>query len=278
MDKLTLKRILPSVVFILFLIPIITSSLLDLEKKKENELIQQRILAEELAKRKAWETEEKKYLMGKFDQTKEENFIPIPSRHTTNIEYKMYLRKETLEAFLQMQETAKKDQIELKIASATRNFDYQKDIWNNKWTGAMLAGGKNLFKNFPNELERFKKILEYSAVPGTSRHHWGTDIDINDSTPEYFDSKKGEKEYAWLIKNAVSFGFCQPYNLKGSERPEGYNQEKWHWSYLPLAKIFTEEYKNLIKEEDITGFWGDKYVPEQDLINKQVLSINPDCL
>lgn len=278
MDNPILKRVLPIAVFILFLIPIITSSLLDLEKKRENEIIQQRILAEKEAQRKVWEAEEKIYLMGKFDQTQKENFILIPSSQTTNSEYKMYLRKETLEAFLQMQEAGKKEGIELKIASATRNFIYQKNIWNNKWNGIILVDGKNLAESIPNELERFKKILEYSAVPGTSRHHWGTDIDINDSTPGYFDFEKGEKEYAWLVKNAPSFGFCQPYTLKGSDRPYGYFEEKWHWSYLPLAKTFTEEYKNLIKEEDINGFLGDKYVLGQDLINKQVLSINPECL
>ncbi|MFA5778339.1 MAG: M15 family metallopeptidase [Candidatus Paceibacterota bacterium] len=278
MDKSTLKRVLPIAVFILLLVPIITSSLLDLEKKRENELIQQRILAEELAQRKAWEAEEKNYLMGKFDQTQKENFILIPSSQATNSEYKMYLRKEALEAFLQMQEAGRKDGIELKIASATRNFGYQKNIWNNKWNGIILVNGKNLAESIPNELERFKKILEYSAVPGTSRHHWGTDIDINTATPEYFNTDEGIKVYAWLVKNAPLFDFCQPYTLKGSDRPYGYFEEKWHWSYLPLAKTFTEEYKNLIKEEDISGFLGDKYVLGQDLINKQVLSINPDCL
>lgn len=120
--------------------------------------------------------------------------------------------------------------------------------------------------------------MEYSAVPGTSRHHWGTDIDINNSTPPYFDSEKGELEYAWLVKNAPLFGFCQPYTLKGTARPTGYNEEKWHWSYLPLAKTFTQEYKNLIKDGDIKEFLGDEYVSGQDLINKHVLGINPDCL
>lgn len=277
MDNSTLKRVLSIVVFIFFLILIATFSLLNLEKKRENEIIQQRILAEQQAKRIELETQEKIYLMGKFDPAQRENFVVVPAEYNAS-GYKMYLRNETLNAFLEMAKAADKEEIDLKIASATRNFDYQKNIWNNKWTGVMLVNGKNLNASISDGLERFKKILEYSAVPGTSRHHWGTDIDINDSTPSYFDSEKGEKEYAWLVKNAISFGFCQPYNLKGSERPEGYNQEKWHWSYLPLAKIFTEEYKNLIKEEDISGFLGDKYVLGQDLINKQVLSINPDCL
>ena len=270
MDKLTLKRILPAFVFILFLILIITSSLLDLEQKRANELILEQQRAQK-------ENEEKIYLMGKFDPAQREDFILIPKLYTIGGN-KMYLRKETLDAFLKMQDAAEKDEIELKIASATRNFDYQKDIWNNKWSGFTLVDGKNLSVSIPDGLERFKKILEYSAVPGISRHHWGTDIDINVATPEYFEGESGQKEYQWLVKNAWVFGFCQPYDLKGSVRPTGYNEEKWHWSYLPLAGTFTEEYKNLITENDIRGFLGDEYVVGQNLIANYVANINLDCL
>ena len=270
MNKDTFKHIFPVFVFLLLLTPIVTSSLLDLEQKKANELIleQQRIEKE---------AEEKVYLLGKFNQSQREDFAPVPAEY--NIAgYKMYLRKETLNAFENMAEAALKDGVELNIASATRNFDYQKDLWNKKWTGTTLVGLQDLSKSIPNGLDRFKKILEYSAVPGTSRHHWGTDIDINGATPEYFETEKGEQVYAWLTTNAPSFGFCQTYTLKGSARLTGYNEEKWHWSYLPLSRTFTEEYKNLIKDSDISGFDGDQYVQNFDLINDYVLSINPECL
>lgn len=257
--------------------PIFTSSLLDFEQKKKDEKIYQKLLAEQLARKKTEEIEEKIYLMGKFNPGEREDFILIPAEYTTN-KSKMYLRKEALSAFLEMRNSADKDEIELKIASATRNFFYQKDIWNNKWTGITIVDGQNLSKSIPNGLERFKKILEYSAVPGASRHHWGTDIDINDANPPYFETEQGKKEYIWLVKNAWEFGFCQPYNLKGNERKTGYNEEKWHWSYLPLARTFTQKYKKLIKNEDINGFLGDENVIGQDLINNYVLSINPDCL
>ncbi|MCX6752199.1 MAG: M15 family metallopeptidase [Candidatus Nomurabacteria bacterium] len=221
--------------------------------------------------------QDKIYLTGKFDPSQRNDFSPVPAE--LNIGgYKMYLRKETLDAFLKMEEAAEKDNVDLKIASATRNFDYQKKLWNDKWTGVKIVDGKSLLKSIPDELERFKKILEYSAVPGASRHHWGTDFDINDATPEYFETEKGEKVYDWLVENAPSFGFCQPYNVKESERATGYNEEKWHWSYALLSKNFTEEYRNLIKNADIKGFDGDEYVPSFDLINDYVLAINPDCL
>ena len=278
MKKLTLKHVFPLSIFIISLILIFSSLLLKLEEKRENERIYQRILTEQQALKEAEEKiQQKIYLMGKFDPTQREDFVLIPKKYTTN-ENKMYLRKETLAAFLKMQEAADKNKIDLKITSATRNFNYQKNIWNNKWTGITLVDGKNLSKSIPDGLERFKKILEYSATPSTSRHHWGTDIDINDANPEYFETEKGKKVYEWLVINAPLFGFCQPYNLKGTDRATGYNEEKWHWSYLPLSKTFTEKYKNLIKNEDIVGFLGDEYVPKLNLINDNVLGINSACL
>lgn len=106
----------------------------------------------------------------------------------------------------------------------------------------------------------------------------GDQIDLNNTDPLYFDGPLGKQEYAWLVKNASSFGFCQPYNKKGINRNTGYEEEKWHWSYFPLSKTFTEEYKNLIKNEDIKGFLGDEYVSKLNLINDYVLSVNTECL
>lgn len=274
MENGTLKKILPGIVFILFLIPVITSSLLDLQQKRANELFMQKVLAEMKAQ---YDANEKLYLMGKFDPAQRDDFTQVPMQYSLG-GLKMYLRKETLAAFLQMAIAAKRDDVELNLASATRNFDYQKNLWEKKWNGTTLVNGQDLSKTIPDGLQRFKKILEYSAVPGISRHHWGTDIDINNADLPYFETDEGIKVYNWLTANAATFGFCQPYTLKGSGRPTGYNEEKWHWSYLPLAKNFTKEYKTLITDADITGFLGDKYVSQLDLINTNVLGINPGCL
>jgi zinc D-Ala-D-Ala carboxypeptidase len=263
--KEILKRILPAIIFVLFLIPIIGSSLLDLEQKKANEIIKQEILAQQKADQIA---AEKIYLLGQFDPAQNADFVVVPAPYGIS-GYQMYLRKETLNGFLEMAEAAEKDGVVLKIASATRNFDYQKNLWNNKWNALPIS---------MDGLTKFKTILEYSAAPGTSRHHWGTEIDLNAATPEYFETEQGEKVYDWLNKNAWEYGFCQPYDLKDNNRPEGYNEERWHWSYLPLSETFTEEYKNLITNADIAGFDGDQYVAGQDLINNYVLAINPDCL
>lgn len=204
------------------------------------------------------------FLLGKFSPSVNKNLL--------------YLQDKTYSAFLEMREEALKNGIVLNIVSATRNFTDQKNIWNNKWEGITLVAGENLEKTVPDELERFKTILNYSSAPGTSRHHWGTDIDINSVNPSYFDTQKGNTEYVWLVKNAGKFGFCQTYTVKDENRKTGYNEEKWHWSYLPLSQKFLEDYKNNITIEKIKGFDGDKYVPLLNLINDYVLSINPKCL
>ena len=112
-----------------------------------------------------------------------------------------------------MYDAAKKEGITLKIISATRNFATQKIIWEGKWTGKRLHESKeNLAKTIPNPTERAIKILRWSSMPGTSRHHWGTDIDLNKLNNSYFEKGEGLKIYNWLIANASSFGFCQPYS------------------------------------------------------------------
>jgi D-alanyl-D-alanine carboxypeptidase len=252
-----------------------------LQEQNARHAAEEKLKAEELAQKeaekKALEEKEKVYLLGKFEPSKREDFAPVPSQYNF-AGYKIYLRKETLAAFIKMAEAAKKENVDLLLVSADRNFAYQKDIWDKKWEGITLVDGKKLPESIPNGLERFKKILEYSAVPSTSRHHWGTDIDINMTVPYYFQTEAGKKVYAWLVKNAASFGFCQPYTEKGPARPTGYNEEKWHWSYLPLAKDFTQRYKTLITAGDIKGFDGDEYVKSINLIDDYVLGINPACL
>jgi hypothetical protein len=114
-------------------------------------------------------------------------------------------------------------------------------------------------------------------MPGTSRHHWGTDIDINSVEPDYFLTKKGKAEYDWLVKNAARFGFCQPYSPKGADRPNGYEEEKWHWSYMPLSKNFLSQYPTIVSYADIRGFDGDVAAESLKVIDNYVLGVNVDC-
>lgn len=216
------------------------------------------------------------YLMGKFDPNTHLDFIQIEKKYASRAG--MRLHKQTYEAFLNMRKAAAEEGIQLKILSATRPFDHQKRIWESKWSGARQVDGKPLPKSHPDPKQRALKILEYSSMPGTSRHHWGTDIDINALNNAYFDKGNGLKEYEWLVKNAPGFGFCQPYSPKGTERPDGYNEEKWHWSYLPISKALTEQYNLRIKSADISGFEGAEAAALIDVVPKYVMGINKDCL
>lgn len=217
----------------------------------------------------------KKYLMGKFDPAKDERFAKIPKPYAQK---DMFMRKEALESFKKMHAAAQKEGIQLLIISATRPFDVQKSIWEAKWTGKRKVDGKLLPKDVKDPKGRAIKILRWSSMPSTSRHHWGTDIDINNLEPEYFEKGQGLKEYEWLVANAPSYGFCQVYSAMGEERPDGYQEEKWHWSYLPISKDLTNAYAQKIADQDIEGFLGAESAPMIEVVKKYVLGINPACL
>ena len=217
------------------------------------------------------------YLVGKFIPSKHEAFTLIERKYASR--NGMYMRKEAYADFKRMHAAAVADGIQLVVKSATRPFNAQKTIWEGKWTGKRLVeGGQNIAKTIPDPKQRALKILEYSSMPGTSRHHWGTDIDLNNFTNEYFAKGKGLKEYEWLIKNAPKFGFCQTYTEKGPKRPYGYNEEKWHWSYLPIAKKLTEQYKLRLNDQAIDGFLGAETAVDIQVVKKYVLGINEQCL
>lgn len=202
-------------------------------------------------------------LLGKIDPAKDADFTLIDSRYTAKPS--SYLRKEAYDAFIQMEEAAAKDGIELTILSATRNFNYQKGIWERKWQRSRYMGWQ--------EIEKVKDIMQYSSMPGTSRHHWGTDIDLNSLRNDYFESGKGLATYQWLQHNALQFGFVQVY-ANQSEGRTGYNDEKWHWSYMPLAGPMLEQYNQLINNEMIDGFSGSEQAAEIDAVKTYVNGIH----
>jgi len=217
----------------------------------------------------------KNFLLGKYDPAKHPDFVKIDHRYTDKSN--IYMHKEAYEAFLRMQDSARKDGIRLIIISATRTFDYQKKIWESKWMGQMLVNGKNLAKTIPDPVERAKCILQYSSLPGTSRHHWGTDIDLNSVEIAYFATSSGKKVFEWLKDHAAYFGFCQPYGEWGAERSTGYQPEPWHWSYMPLAAKFLEAYAQEITYDDLTGFAGSETAASLKVIENYVFGISNNC-
>jgi zinc D-Ala-D-Ala carboxypeptidase len=115
-------------------------------------------------------------------------------------------------------------------------------------------------------------------MPGTSRHHWGADVDFNSLNNRYFESGAGLKIYNWLVEYASEFGFCQPYTKIGQGRSGGYEEEKWHWSYLPVSSVYLETIRDSLNYRHINGFDGWETAEKIDVIKKYILDVNIDCM
>ncbi|WP_439153223.1 M15 family metallopeptidase [Winogradskyella sp.] len=202
----------------------------------------------------------KSFILGKFNYRNNPTFIKVEPKYTSK---EIYLKKEVSDAFIMMSEVAKIDGVSLKIISGTRNFYEQKAIWERKWKKY----------NTLNKSNRAKKILVYSSMPSTSRHHWGTDIDLNSLNNSYFNTVKGKATYNWLKTHANRFGFYQVYTNKTNGRT-GYNEEKWHWSYLPLASKYLSYYNDNVKASDISGFKGSEIAEQLKIIEDYVNGIS----
>jgi zinc D-Ala-D-Ala carboxypeptidase len=207
------------------------------------------------------------FLTGHFNPSTDTNFVTVGKPYSARTG--MMLQKQALEAFKKMHAAALKDGITLNIISSTRTFEQQKNIWEGKWTR---------YADTKDPVERAKRILEYSSMPGSSRHHWGTDIDLNDLNNPAFEGKGlHANAYQWLVKHAAEYGYGQPYTEIGPERPHGYNEEKWHWSYLPLAKTYRDTYLKNIKDSDISGFKGAETAVEIKVVERYVGGVSKAC-
>lgn len=198
----------------------------------------------------------KRDLTGKIDILNDHRFMLIPRKYS----YKeTYIRKEFFKAFLKMAQHAKKDSVRLIIVSGVRTFDQQKELWNKKWMQTLVTER--------DELKIASKILRYTAMPMTSRHHWGTEIDINMVEKRYYRSPEGVKVHNWLKANASEYSFHQVYTSKSENGRKGYETEEWHWSYMPLAKQYLEQYNQYINYDDFTDFIGSHLAVELNIID-----------
>lgn len=214
-------------------------------------------------------------LIGKIDPAKDTAFVKVSTKYTAKPD--IYLRRAAYADFERMHAAALQDGVNLQIVSATRSFAAQKGIWERKWNGQTLVGGKNLTTTVPDPAERATTILRYSSMPATSRHHWGTDIDLNNLENSYFESGTGKKIYDWLTLHAAEYGYCQTYTAIGPERPHGYQEEKWHWSYMPIAAPFLRAYQSQVQYESIKGFLGAEVATKLQVIDHYVGGIAPAC-
>lgn len=85
--------------------------------------------------------------------------------------------------------------------------------------------------------DREREMLAASSAPGLSRHHWGTEFDFFSLDPaDFAPGGPRADEYEWMDKNARGFGFFQPYRSHTAT----YIEERWHWSYYPIAQALTK--------------------------------------
>jgi LAS superfamily LD-carboxypeptidase LdcB len=220
-----------------------------------------------------WQDQEKDYsteeLMGKSD-------IELFGKDIN-------LVKEAHDAFIEMKRAAYRSGIDLKIVSSYRSFARQQVIFERKFI--------NYTDNDMSPLDAISKITEYSTIPGTSRHHWGTDIDVIDGykkidgdvlDPEkygecqpFYDFKK------WMDENSEKFGFFLVYT--DNPKRKGFKYEPWHYSYapisIPMLKAF--RHKDIMQLYQKESFVGSEHFNSVFLITyiaDNVLDINPKLL
>lgn len=214
-------------------------------------------------------------VLGQAPSLIESNLVAIPDDLASRSG--MYAHPAALDAFRLMHQAAQSDGVELRIVSAFRSFADQKRIWERKWTGKAPVAGKSLPATHPDGVDRAREILRYSAMPGTSRHHWGTDFDINSVDPSYFDTRQGQAVYRWLSQHAPSYGFCQTYTAKAGTARKGYEEEKWHWSFIPVARTYQAAYLQLVPPDLKLDFLGVDTAAEIGVVD-YITGIDHACL
>lgn len=148
---------------------------------------------------------------------------------------------------------AKQDGIEIAIVSAFRDFAKQLSIWNDKWQGyrpVLSRHGRPLNITKMSDIERYKAISLWSAMPGLSRHHWGTDLDIFDAEAirsgyqvelvpsEFNPNGPCAKLNTWMQNNLEELGFFRPYK----EYRNGVSVEPWHISHIQTTSQIMHQF------------------------------------
>ena len=162
------------------------------------------------------------------------------------------VHRDVVEPFRELRAAAASDGFDLAVLSGFRSFEKQLSIWNRKARGELAVldnDAKPIDITTLTERELVFSILRWSALPGASRHHWGTDVDVYDAAarPAGYEIELVPSEYdaggifaplsEWLdarIANRSAFGFFRPYDQDRA----GVAAERWHLSYSPVAATY----------------------------------------
>jgi LAS superfamily LD-carboxypeptidase LdcB len=210
----------------------------------------------------------------------ESHLVTLPDGHR--------LQAAVASAFAMLQMDARQAGFELAIASSFRSFSRQLTIWNGKASGVRPVhddeGRAVAIADLP-PAQRLRAILRYSALPGTSRHHWGTDLDVYDAAavaPDYQVQLSPQEAatggvfdpmHCWLdarMAAGESHGFYRPYAIdRGGVAPE-----RWHLSYAPLSLLCAAQ----ICGEMLAACWDCEAALEGVALRAQVEAELPQIL
>lgn len=202
------------------------------------------------------------------------NALEVTGRARTHViqvdaPHRFAAHPEVVSAFLEMRNDARKDGLDLLPFSSFRDYRMQLRIWNGKFSGRKpLYDIKGCPRDYASlgEDEIIDHILDWSALPGGSRHHWGTEIDVVDAaamlagySPKLLPEEVEEggvfhSLHLWLDENVGRYGFYRPYDIyRGGMYPE-----PWHLSYARISAKAGEDLTldlltEVIRDADILG-------------------------
>ncbi len=178
-----------------------------------------------------------------------ETLTGLSEQHLLTRSNGFMLHKDAALPFSLLSTSAKAAGIDIKIVSAFRSYQRQSTIWHAKFAGTRPVynqEGQVVDIVGLTEKAKLDAILLYSALPGASRHHWGTELDVYDAAavPPDYRPQLEPAEYGpdgpfyrlqqWLSAYAAEFGFFLPYR----EFRGGVAAEPWHLSYQPIASQY----------------------------------------
>jgi succinyl-diaminopimelate desuccinylase len=199
-----------------------------------------------------------------------DELMGLSQTHLLPVNKTQLLHNSVVTPFLNMQKAAASEGVDIQICSGFRSFDKQLSIWNRKWAGELplySLQNEELISNALSDNEKIHAIMLWSALPGASRHHWGSDFDVYDRTSvqaknhtlalipsEYEDGGPCEKLSEWINQNAAQFGFYLPY----AKYVGGVAREPWHLSYKEVAhniqkSFVVDELYAQLEQADILG-------------------------
>jgi len=207
-----------------------------------------------------------------------EHLVNLPTPYSPH----HFLQAKAMKAFQGLQQSAVKNGFNLQPASSFRDFARQQLIWNGKFNGERKVHddvGNALDLSRLDDWQKSQAILRWSALPGASRHHWGTEIDIFD--PDLLPQGQSLQLEPWeyeqggyffelsefLTENLPHFDFNLPFMQMPAEKKIG--REPWHISYMPLA----EKAKQLFSAEVLLQAWEKEEIGGKATLQQHLLQI-----